>query len=180
MSSASTELRLPEHFEGIVIVGPREVSFRKAGVGTPIWVRSADEGEAFDFFGELRIEGQVRIHTPEGAQYRTWFNFDKCVTYVVKDLSDGSTQVSSHVDGGWNLARKGLSVQVALRPGEVMSEAAFNAGSESGKVIGKHFSHQLDDLLPNLYSRPTTLEIHAEYLDFRSNAIRVEVKIEAD
>lgn len=178
MSSADSSPEVPADSQGIVIAGPAVATFHRRKTSRPIWDRS--EGETFDYFGELVIEGVVQIHTPAGRQYATWFNFDKRVSFVVRDRNHGTVQTSSHVDGGWNLARKGLSVQMALSPGDSITEDAFNAASESGRVISRRFIHRLDDLLPSLYPEPTTLEIHAEYLEFRSNTILVEVRVADD
>jgi len=178
MADPFSSLNLPADFQGIVIEGPAEVSFQKKQVVRPFWDRSNDA--AFELFGGLNIEGRAQIHTPVGKQYQTWFRFDKRLTFVIKDLKDGSIQKSAYVDGGWNLARQGVSVTMAPHPEESISEPEFNKMMEGGKVISRRFTYQLDDHLHTLYSKPTTLEIHAEYLDFRSNTIRVKVIVERD
>jgi len=178
MTDPFTSLSVPEDFQGIVIEGPAEVSFQKKKVERPVGDRSNDA--AFDHFGGLNIKGRAQIHTPEGKQYQTWFRFDKRLTFVVKDLKDNAIQRSSYVDGGWILARKGVSVLMEPHPDESVSEPEFNKMMEGGKVISRHFTYQLDDHLPTLYSEPTTLEIHAEYLGFRSNTILVKVHVTGD
>jgi len=167
-----------EDFQGIVIAGPGEATFRRTKVGRSMWDRSGED--AFEYFGELDVQGIVQIHTPAGRQYDTWFRFDRRLTFVVRDLADGSIQTTSQVDGGWNLARQGVSVQMAPSPEEMVTEERFNAASESGKVVRRRFIYSIDDHLPTLYSRATTLEIHAQYLHFRSNPIRVRVNVEDD
>lgn len=178
MTDPFSSLILPEDFEGIVIEGPAEVSFQKKKVERPFWDRSNET--AFEHFGGLNIEGKVQIHTPEGKQYQTWFRFDKRLTFVVKDLTSNAIQRSSYVDGGWNLARQGVSVTMAPHPEEAVSEPEFNKLMDGGKLISRQFTYQLDDHLHTLYSEPTTLEIHAEYLDFRSNKILVKVNVVGD
>jgi len=178
MTDLFSSLSVPEDFQGIVIEGPVEVSFQKKKVGRPPWDRSNDA--AFEHFGGLNIEGKAQIHTPEGKQYQTWFRFDKRLTFVVKDLKDNAVQRSSYVDGGWNLAREGVSVLMEPHPEELVSEPEFNKMMEGGKVVSRHFTYQLDDHLRTLYSEPTTLEIHAEYLDFRSNTLLVKVHVTGD
>lgn len=175
MTRPASHLDVPAEFQGIVIEGPPEVTFQKQTVARPAWDRSG--GEVAENFGGLSIEGKAQIHTPEGKQYQTWFRFDKRLTFVVKDLTTNAVQRSSYVDGGWNLARQGVSVTMAPHPEESVSEAEFNKLMHGGKVISRHFIYQLDDHLHTLYAEPTTLEIHAEYLDFRSNKIRVKVNV---
>ena len=175
MASPTSHLDVPADFQGIVIEGPTEVTFHKKTVARPAWDRS--DGEVAQHFGGLNIEGKVQVHTPVGKQYQTWFRFDKRLTFVVKDLTSNAVQRSSYVDGGWNLARQGVSVTMAPHPEESVSEAEFNTFMDGDKVISKHFIYQLDDHLHTLYAEPTTLEIHAEYLDFRSNKIRVKVTV---
>ncbi|MBA4266015.1 MAG: hypothetical protein C0453_13105 [Comamonadaceae bacterium] len=178
MTSPISHLNVPVDFQGIVIEGPAEVSFQKKKVGRPPWDRSNEA--AFEHFGGLKIEGKVQIHTPEGKQYQTWFRFEKRLTFVVKDLKDNAVQRSSYVDGGWNLAREGVWVTMAPHPEESVSELEFNKLMEGGKVLSRRFTYQLDDHLHTLYSEPTTLEIHAEYLGFRSNTIQVKVHVTGD
>jgi hypothetical protein len=178
MTFPSATLNVPADFQGIVIEGPDEVTFQKKAVGRPIWDRS--NGAAFEYFGSLPVEGKVQIHTPVGKQYETWFRFDKRLTLVVKDLKNNAVQRSSHVEGGWNLARQGVSVVMAPHPEESVSETEFNQHMDGGKVIAREFTYPLDDHLPTLYAEPTTLEIHAEYLGFRSNRIRVKVHVVGD
>lgn len=175
MTDPFSSLRVPEDFQGIVIEGPAEVSFHKKKVERPVWDRSSEA--AIEHFGGLNIEGKAQILTPEGKQYQTWFRFDKRLTFVVKDLKDNAVQRSSYVDGGWNLAREGVSVTMAPHPEESVSELEFNKLMDGAKVISRRFTYQLDDHLHTLYSEPTTLEIHAEYLDFRSNTILVKVHV---
>lgn len=69
---------------------------------------------------------------------------------------------------------------IAPHPEESVSEAEFNTFMDGGKVISRDFIYQLDDHLHTLYAESTTLEIHAEYLDFRSNKIRVKVNVKND
>lgn len=176
MPIRTAALNMPADSQGIVIEGPAEVTFHRQAVGRPIQDRS--NGAAFDYFGSLPIEGKVQIHTPAGKQYQTWFRFEKRLTLVVKDLNTHAVQRSSYVGGGWNLARQGVSVVMAPHPEDAVSEAQFNTFMDSGKVISRQFSYQLDDHLPTLYGSPTTLEIHAEYLNLRSNKIRVKVHVQ--
>lgn len=175
MTRPTSRLDVPANLQGIVIEGPAEVTFQKQTVARPAWDRSG--GEVAEHFGGLNIEGKAQILTPEGKQYQTWFRFDKRLTFVVKDLESNTIQRSSYVDGGWNLARQGVSVTMAPHPEESVSEAEFNKLMHGGKVISRHFIYQLDDHLHTLYAEPTTLEIHAEYLDFRSNKIQVKVNV---
>jgi hypothetical protein len=178
MTRPISHLDVPADFQGIVIEGPAEVTFQKQTVSRPAWDRSG--GEIVEYLGGLNIEGKVQIHTPVGKQYQTWFRFDKRLTFVVKDLTSNAVQRSSYVDGGWNLARQGVSVTMAPHPEESVSEAEFNTSMDGGKVISRHFIYELDDHLHTLYAEPTTLEIHAEYLDFRSNKIRVKVNVTSE
>lgn len=175
MTRPISRLDVPSDFQGIVIEGPAEVIFQKQTVSRPAWDRSG--GEIVEYFGGLNIEGKAQIFTPEGKQYQTWFRFDKRLTFVVKDLESNTIQRSSYVDGGWNLARQGVSVTMAPHPEESVSEAEFNTFMDGGKVISRPFIYELDDHLHTLYAKPTTLEIHAEYLDLRSNKIRVKVNV---
>ena len=160
------------------IDGPRPAIFRRQTVARSPWTHG--DGPLDAWFGDLVVEGTVAIDTPPGTQYATWFNFEKRLTFVVRDLRDDSVQTTSHVDGGWNLARRGLSVQMAPSPSEGMSEDAFNMHAPHGPAISRPFTCRIDDHLPDLYSAPTTLEIQADYLGARSNAIRAEVLIEHD
>ena len=171
-------LSVPEGFQGIVIEGPAEVSFQKRAVGRALWDHSQEP--AFAYFGNLSIHGTAQIHTSEGKQHETWFAFERRLSFVVKDLTTNTIQRSSRVDGGWNSARMGLSVQMAPSPTLAMSEEDFNKAMPAGKLVAKHFIYQLDDHLPKLYAQPTTLEIHAEHLGFRSNTIRVKVHVTAE
>ena len=164
--------------QSFVIEGPASATFRRQAVAPSPWTHG--DGPVDAWFGDLVVEGTVAIDTPPGTQYATWFNFEKRLTFVVRDLRDGSVRTTSHVDGGWNLARRGVSMQMAPSPSDGMSEDAFNLHAPHGPAISRHFIYRIDDHLPDLYSEPTTLEIHAEYLGARSNAIRVEVLIDHD
>ncbi|WP_394003672.1 hypothetical protein ACF3M1_02630 [Luteimonas sp. WGS1318] len=164
--------------QSFVIEGPAAATFRKQVVARSPWTHGDGPVEAW--FGDLVVEGTVSIDTPPGTQYATWFNFEKRLTFVVRDLRDGSVRTTSHVDGGWNLARRGISVQMAPPPLDSVSEDDFNLQAPHGSAISRRFIYRIDDHLPDLYSAPTTLEIHAEYLGARSNAIRVEVLIDHD
>lgn len=164
--------------QSFVIEGPASATFRRQAVAPSPWTHG--DGPVVAWFGDLVVEGTVAIDTPPGTQYATWFNFEKRLTFVVRDLRDDSVRTTSHVDGGWNLARRGVSVQKAPSPSDGMSEDAFNLDAPHGPAISRHFIYRIDDHLPDLYSEPTTLEIHAEYLGARSNAIRVEILIDHD
>lgn len=164
--------------QSIVIEGPAAATFHKQAVARSPWTHG--EGPVEAWFGDLVVEGTVSIDTPPGTQYATWFNFEKRLTFVVRDLRDDSVRTTSHVNGGWNLARRGISVQTAPSPSDGMTEDAFNLQAPHGPAISRHFIYRIDDHLPDLYAAPTTLEIHAEYLGARSNAIRVEVLIDHD
>ena len=164
--------------QSFVIEGPASATFRRQAVAPSPWTHG--DGPVVAWFGDLVVEGTVAIDTPPGTQYATWFNFEKRLTFVVRDLRDGSVRTTSHVNGGWNLARRGVSMQMAPSPSDGMSEDAFNLDAPHGPAISRHFIYRIDDHLPDLYSEPTTLEIHAEYLGARSNAIRVEILIDHD
>ncbi|HEX5736971.1 MAG TPA: hypothetical protein VFY22_00555, partial [Hydrogenophaga sp.] len=79
MTRPISRLDVPADFQGIVIEGPAEVTVHKKTVARPAWARSG--GEIAEYFGGLNIEGKAQIHTPEGKQYRTWFRFDKRLTF---------------------------------------------------------------------------------------------------
>jgi len=161
-------------FQGITIQGPAEATFVKEKVGRALWDHSNEEKNAY--FGKLEVRGIVQIYTPKGKQFETWVNFNKRVEFIIKDLTTNTVQKSSYVEGGWNLGRKGLSLQ--MHNPDQPTEEEFNSKMSSDVYIKKNFIIAVDDRLPELYSEPTTLEIYAEYMDFTSNKILVKINIQ--
>lgn len=147
---------IPENYEGIVI--RKSLDFDGKETGSP-----------------MQLEAIIQIYTPEGQQYQTWINHDRRLIFYVKDLRTNEIQVSSVVDGGWNIARKGISVQMHNPP--MPTEEQFSQDHPANKILRKHLYAELDDQLPSLYAAPATLEIYAKYsgFDFVSNTIRLEL-----
>lgn len=167
---------ISETFEGIIIKAEKDVVVLcKQFVGSPIWQRSADQ--QYDYFGSIKIHGVAQIFTPQGKQYEMWNRFEKRIKFIVEDLSDNIVTESSYVDGGWNIARKGISVQMAIDRNPI-SESDYNRLNPGNQIIKKHFIYALDDHLHTLYSKPTTLNIYATYLNFKSNKVFVDVLID--
>jgi exonuclease III len=151
--------RIPDNFEGIVI-------------------RKARHLDGSEIAMPMQLEAVIQIFTPASQQYQIWINHERRLIFHVKNLQTNQIQQSSVVDGGWNVARKGISVQMHQPPS--LSEEEFNLLTPANQIVREHLYVDLNDQLPELYNSPATLEVYATYSgsDFVSNTIRLELRAE--
>lgn len=143
---------------------------QKIRQGAFIW-ESAPAEPAYTYIGTLPVHGVIAIFVPAGRQFETWHQFEKRVHFCVRNPHTGRTYRSSYVDGGWNLARQGVSVQMAQPP--VIPE--LYAQLPDNQIDERRFSIDLLDRLIDVPEPGETLEVTAEYMGSISNTVTIKV-----
>lgn len=153
-----------------IIEAPQEVALHKIKKGHFIWESAPKEPE-YTYAGTLALAGRVAIFVPKGKQLDTWVNFDHRVHFCVRNPLTGKTYKSSYVAGGWNLARQGVSVQMAEPPfiPEVYAQMPDN------QVDERRFSIDLIDRLSDMPEPGDTIEVTAEYMGVTSNTVTIKL-----
>lgn len=153
-----------------IIEAPHEVALHKIKQGHFIWESAPAEPE-YTYAGTLSLHGRVAMFVPKGKQLDTWVNFEKRVNFCVRNPLNGKIYRNSYVDGGWNLARQGVSVQMAVPPfiPEVYAQLPDN------QVDERRFSIDLIDRLSDVPKPGDTIEVTAEYMGITSNTVTIKL-----
>lgn len=153
-----------------IIEAPREVALHKIKQGHFIWESAPVEPE-YTYAGTLPLHGRVAMFVPTGKQFDTWVNFENRVNFCVRNSQNGKIYRNSHVAGGWNLARQGVSVQMAEPPfiPEVYALLPDN------QVDERRFSIDLIDRLSDMPEPGDTIEVTAEYMGVTSNTVTIKL-----
>lgn len=153
-----------------IIEAPHEVALHKIKKGHFIWESAPTEPE-YTYAGTLPLHGRVALFVHTGKQLETWLNFENRVNFCVSNPKTGKVYRNSHVAGGWNLARQGISVMMDEPPfiPEIYAQMPDN------QVDERRFSIDLIDRLSDLPEPGDTIEVTAEYMGVTSNTVIIKV-----
>lgn len=164
-----------EGFQGLTLLAPETVFVTEIEQGSFIWERGSAPRQT-TYEGTLKLKGRFSVFVPGGQQEKIWSRLSDKIDFVVKDLKTGEVQKRKGSHGGYYLARKGISIQ---RVPPVDPDYDYSA-MPSEVIHSEHFYVEVFDLLPVMPVPDTVLEIHAEYMGFTSDPVRVNVRLEAE
>lgn len=149
---------------------PSEVALHKIKKGYFIWESAPTEPE-YTYAGTLPLHGRVELFVHTEKQLETWLNFENRVNFCVSNPKTGKVYQNSHVAGGWNLARQGISVQMTEPPfiPEIYAQMPEN------QIDERRFSIDLIDRLSDLPEPGDTIEVTAEYMGVTSNTVTIKL-----
>lgn len=162
------------NFQGIVISAQGETYLTPIAQGRPIWDRS-DEPLEITYSGELIIKGFVQVSVPVDKQNEIRHRLAENINFYVTDSKTWEVFKSSHVVGGWNLARQGISLTGFSSPRPMLDVNEHFSGTPDNIIDKISFEIELFDLLSDMPSPEKTLEIYAQYEGFTSNKIFVNL-----
>ncbi len=162
-------------FQGLLLEAPSAVYVEEVVQHPFPWEgRSAPSKVMHD--GTLRIDGVFAVFVAPGEQEAIWSGFPDNVNFVMTDLQTGTKHTRNRVDGGWRLARQGMSVSIA--PATVPKQDYSTM--PSGEIVQQRFTFDVFDDLWTIPAPETTVEIYLEYRGFTSNREQVKVLSKAN
>ncbi|MGQ9424383.1 hypothetical protein ACXYTJ_00365 [Gilvimarinus sp. F26214L] len=163
---------LPDgNFQGLTLQAPERVFVTELTQQSDTWRRDQSPHDR-TYSGELPIEGVFSVFVQAGMQEEIWHDLSRKIGFVVTNLSTGEKMERVRVDGGWHLARQGISVVIAQPPGP---DPDYYASLPSGAIYAKNYRMDVFDNLPQMPEPGAVLEIYVKYRGFQSDPVRVNV-----